>query len=190
MPGPQPKPDKIRRAKKSTSAELVADPNREFPPLPAFPPVPQKKDRETGDLLPQEPWHPMAREFWNDVWTGPTGSQYTSVDAHGLLSVATLIHRMYSTDDLDVFQKCVAEIRLQSRRFGLDPMARASLNWTVADSKGAVEKQEEREAKRKAARERRAERTAATQAELPGGEVVDGVVVDPAAEAELAALGG
>lgn len=171
MPGPAPNPNKQRRNKKTTAGVLVADPDRDVPALPAFPPTPEKKHHETGELLPPEPWHPLARSFWNDVWTGPTGSQYGQAEEHGLLIIATLVHKLYTCDDLETFQKLAAEIRLQRRDFGLTPMSRANLHWEIANAENAIENRAEKIRKRREAQARREE--SSPKADVEGTVVED-----------------
>lgn len=122
MSGPPPKPDAIRqrRNKSGLEAELHDD-----DPIPAGK-VPQlaKRRDELGMLIP---WSAEIRKWWRDVWRSPMAREWTKADIHGLRMIAELRER-YSVKPSAAL---ASEIRLQEARFGLDPISRRRLQWTV-----------------------------------------------------------
>jgi hypothetical protein len=125
MPGPAPKDLSVRaRANKaSTRAELDGD-GVEVPPMP--------KHYETVDGKTVEtPWHPMAIAWWNDIWPSPMAQQWHSSDIHGLYAVLYLYDSFFRNPNV----KDHAEIRLARQPYGLTPLDRRRLEWTLANTK-------------------------------------------------------
>lgn len=144
MPGPNPKHSstRARRNRTSTAATLHADPSL---------PVPE---------LPGDGWHPMTREFWDDLWSSPMAPEYDDSDKHGLFMLAQIVNDFWTTESPDMRSKLAAEIRMQRNRYGLSPMDRRSLQWEIQ----RVEEGQERATKRAA-------RSAPTvPAQLPAGD--------------------
>lgn len=123
MPGPMPKDQKLRqrRNKASTRAVLVASAavtatGITYPELPA----------RNGN----EPWHPLAVRWWQDVWSSPLHAEFLRPDTGALFRLANLVDAYWKSGAL----KYAAEIRLLEREFGLTPLARRRLEWTVAQT--------------------------------------------------------
>lgn len=86
------------------------------------PELPKRLDDEGKEIE----WHALAVEAWEDIWTSPMASEYTRAD----------VHRMYIyADHVDKYWKgCTAlgaEIRLQGVCFGVTPIDRRRLQWTI-----------------------------------------------------------
>lgn len=92
------------------------------------------------------PWHKETLRWWRDVWSAPMAAEYTVPDMHGLIHLAYIVNAFWNADTLPKQLSCLAEIRLQSVRFGLSPSDRARLRWET--DKG--EEAEKRRTKRKA----------------------------------------
>jgi hypothetical protein len=118
MPGPLPKDPVLRqrRNKAATRALLPA----ETQPLAEYPALPELSSRG--------PWHPMAVRWWDDVWSSPMHDEFLRADIGALFRLVDLVDEFWKTHKV----KIAGEIRLLEREFGLTPMARRRLEWTVA----------------------------------------------------------
>lgn len=134
MPGPLPKDPALRqrRNKKSTRAILPAEAARRLrrPNLPELP--------------EDETWHPMARRFWELVWASPLSFEFLRADEPALFRLLMLVNRYWNTGSLNVAK----EIRMLEREFGLTPMSRRRLEWTVAQAEEAKDRHEQKRARR------------------------------------------
>jgi hypothetical protein len=140
MPGPSPKHAsvKARRNKASTRATLpdVDDDDIEIPPLPKHyeyyvdPHTNQRKRVET-------PWNEMAVEWWNDIWPSPMAQEWHSSDIHGLYRVLRLVDDYWCATSLGERLKAAGEIRLSAIPYGLSPLDRRRLEWTLENTKKA-----------------------------------------------------
>lgn len=133
MPGPLPKKRELKRghSKQSTSALLPAA-LRAVENVPKLPAHPEKKK-----------WHPLASAFWTDVWRSPMAAEYVEADIHGIIRMLILTDRFMREPSVSVS----AELRLLSQNYGLSPIDRRRLQWTVAKSSEAVEQVERKRAK-------------------------------------------
>lgn len=133
MPGPSPKPQELRqrRNQRSTRALLPAEnsPIENRPRLPTHP---------DGDK-----WHPMTKRWWADVWDSPIRYELIRADLGGLFRLVSLVDRFWKTASLAV----ATEIRLLEREYGLTPMARRRLEWSVAQAEDAKDKLQTRRAR-------------------------------------------
>jgi hypothetical protein len=133
VPGPAPKDLSVRaRANKaSTRAELGEDDEAvEIPPLP--PHIIELPPNSDGEVkLIETPWHPMTIAWWNDIWPSPMAKQWHSSDIHGLYAVAYLYDSFFRRPNV----KDHAEIRLARQPYGLTPLDRRRLEWTLANTK-------------------------------------------------------
>lgn len=112
MPGPAPKDASVRaRRNKSSTASTL----------------PAVHDVETPDLPPNRNWHPATLAWWFDVWSSPMAYAFHRSDVHGLLILAVLIDDFWCNPSKEL----AGEIRLQRRGFGLTPMDRRGLQWTL-----------------------------------------------------------
>jgi hypothetical protein len=88
--------------------------------------------RETVGEAPRErTWHPMTIAWWDDLWRSPMRSELAKVDLHRFFILADLIDSYWRSPTIAL----ATEIRLQAGRFGLDPMARRSLQWELPKPK-------------------------------------------------------
>jgi hypothetical protein len=82
--------------------------------------------------------------WWGDVWASPLCHEYMRADLGSLYRLAVLVNSFWETGKLAV----AAEIRLLEREFGLTPMARRRLEWTVTQAEDARDRHEIARAKR------------------------------------------
>jgi hypothetical protein len=124
MPGPLPKNPVIRqrRNKSSSRAVLTMTPENRMVKKPNLPRL------DTG-----EEWHPMARKFWEDIWESPMSAEFTHGDEPALFRLVFLVNAFWKKPNLAVSK----EISSLEKEFGLTPMSRRRLEWTVAQSEEA-----------------------------------------------------
>lgn len=127
--GPAPKPSHLRqRTNKKAGATLLSlAPSRARD----IPEIPNPDGRE---------WHPLTVVQWANAWRSPMASQWLETDFDGLARLARLWDDYNKTGALD----CIKEIRLQGQAFGLTPLDRSRLQWEVARSTEAEDKQRRR----------------------------------------------
>lgn len=127
--GPLPKhPDVRQRANKTSTAATL-------PVLPAV-------DRAAIDV-PELPagrlWDPRTCEWWSDAWQSPMRLEWDPVDTHALVQMAYLLDEFYKATDADEvdhrkltsLSKAVMD---RGVRMGVDPFARRSLQWVLAQT--------------------------------------------------------
>jgi hypothetical protein len=114
MPGPAPKDPSTRqrRNRVSTGTELTS-----------------RKGRQP--TIPIKNAHRMTRDWWRDVWASPMASQYTEPDRHGLAMLCVLVEDYWTAEDAKGRRELAGEIRQQGVRFGLSPIDRRRLQWSI-----------------------------------------------------------
>ena len=114
MKGPVPKDPKIRqrrnRVTTQSTLDAASDGRRRRPSLPAG-----------------INWHPMTVAWWRDVWRSPMAREFLEADKHALFRMAILIDRFW----LEPTKELGAEIRLEQQAFGLTPIDRRRLQWSM-----------------------------------------------------------
>lgn len=130
MPGPAPKNPKVRQRvnKHTTAATIAADPilAMDLPPR---------------DLLSVDgAWHAMTIKWWTDVWDSPMRDEFVKADIHALYRLAMLVDAYWKSELPKDLIALSAEIRLTGQNFGLTPLDRRRLQWTVATTKTAERK--------------------------------------------------
>ena len=134
MPGPLPKNPILRqrRNKSSTRAMLPAEiGHRKYRPrLPA--------------LSKGKKWDPMTVRFWNEVWSSPMSHMFVAADLPALFRLLFLVNRFWDGGSLEVAK----EIRMMEREFGLTPLSRRRLEWTIAQSEEAIDRHEQKRSRR------------------------------------------
>lgn len=162
---------RARRNKASTATELVVrDPDTvEVPTMPPRYEIVKGKDEDGNKIETrvEREWHPEAVAVWNEAWTSPMADEFLPGDYAGIRRLAVLEHQFWETFErgattgLAMMADALARI---SKRYGLDPAARRSLQWTVAQT-------EESQA-RVAGMRRPVEAIEAESEEIPDAEVV------------------
>lgn len=134
MPGPAPKPAALRqrRNKAPTRAILTAG----------------LQNIEDAPKLPRCPnegrWHKMARQWWAAVWTSPMSSEFLDGDIPALFRLVVLVDAFWKEPNI----KIGAEIRMLEREFGLTPLSRRRLEWSVVQAEESKDKFEQRRVQR------------------------------------------
>lgn len=138
MPGPMPKDPTVRQRRNKSSSHALL-PAETFHRLRA-PRLPELKTTDKDGNIHIEEWHPMARDFWHVVWSSPMSSEFLRGDEPALLRLVFLVHSFWKTGALDVAR----EIRMMEREFGLTPLSRRRLEWTVAQAEEAKDRHEQK----------------------------------------------
>ncbi len=134
MPGPMPKNPATRRRRNRATTRAM---------LPAE--IEQRKYRpRLPKLNGKAKWHPLAKMYWDLVWTSPMSHQFLAADIPVLFRLLMLVNRFFDGGSL----KVAAEIRMLEREFGLTPLSRRRLEWIVAQAEEAVDQHEHRRSKR------------------------------------------
>lgn len=133
MPGPAPKPLELRQRRNKSATRAALRP--EEAPIEKAPRLPASSDGE--------PWHPLARRWWKEVWASPQRYEYMRADLGALFRLIDLVDIYWKTRKLAVAK----EIRLLEREFGLTPLSRRRLEWQAAASEEAKDKHERRRAR-------------------------------------------
>jgi hypothetical protein len=145
MPGPLPARAAARRNRPATAATLLPGGRaRRRPRLP---------NREDG-------WHELTIAWWRDVWASPMAPEYDDSDVHGLLLLAVLVDQFWRVPSKEL----AAEIRLQRQCYGLTPIDRRRLQWTIERADDAKDRASRR-------RPKPAETKPAEPAAVPGDDV-------------------
>jgi hypothetical protein len=117
MPGPAPKDPAVRarRHRAATRADLTpAKPLETVPPLPAPP---------EGDQ-----WHPLAVEWWTDLWASPQARLYTAMHKHRAYLALHTLQLFYSNPTERLGQR--VEVALQG--LGASESDLRKLQWSTS----------------------------------------------------------
>jgi hypothetical protein len=91
--------------------------------------------------LPAErDWHELTGRWWADVWASPMAGEYLDADAHGLFRLAVLVDDYWLAGSPSARKELAGEIRLRGQAFGLTPLDRRRLEWTVAQAEDRTER--------------------------------------------------
>ena len=133
MPGPMPKNDAIRQRRNKSSSRAMLPP--ELSPIRRTPRLPKNP---TGE------WHSLTRGWWRDVWTSPQSNEFLRSDLGALFRLAILMDMFWKTGKLAIAK----EIRMLEREFGLTPLSRRRLEWTVTQAEDAADVRELKRSRR------------------------------------------
>jgi hypothetical protein len=86
----------------------------------------------------------MTRRWWRDVWSSPMAVQFVRADVHGLFRLAVLIDLYWSEPST----KLAAEIRLEQQAFGLTPLDRSRLEWSIEQTEQAKDRRDRQRSNR------------------------------------------
>lgn len=132
---PQPKVNPARRNKSATASTLTRDHDVAAPALP---------DKESG-------WHKATESWWADIWASPMAPEYDDSDRHGLFMLADLWDQYWCAEAPRERAALAAEIRLQRQCFGLTPIDRRRLQWTIEKTEDAQDRGKRRRSRPAAA---------------------------------------
>ena len=134
MPGPMPKNPIIRQRRNRAASRAVLPAERLL--IHQKPKLPDLPDGKT--------WHPLTRKFWRTIWSSPMSFEYLRADENALLRLVYLVNAFWLEHSLEGAK----EIRLMEREFGLTPLSRRRLEWSVEQAEDAKEKHELKRIKR------------------------------------------
>jgi len=86
----------------------------------------------------------MAVAYWTVVWSSPMSHEFLRADEPALFRLVALVNAFWLYGKLDTAK----EIRLLEREFGLTPLSRRRLEWTVAQTEEAKDQHELKRAQR------------------------------------------
>jgi len=75
----------------------------------------------------------MTRAWWRDIWRSPMAEEYLRADEHALYRLAVLVDSYWTKPTAGL----AAEIRLQQQAFGLTPLDRRRLEWSIEQVEAA-----------------------------------------------------
>jgi hypothetical protein len=144
MPGPEPKHHTVRaRANKTSTRATLFEPEPDDIQIPELPPMRlverRRKNRDAEGLVQTEtymveiPWRLETQEWWESLWSSPMASEFHASDRHGLYRLAVLIDDFWQHPST----QANAEIRLAQKDYGLTPLDRRRLEWTIASAETA-----------------------------------------------------
>lgn len=129
---------RARRNQPSTATELqIVNPDDlEVPALPAR--LVQKK--VDGEVVKVEAeWHPMAVASWVEVWTSPMTAEFLEADFGGIRMLLAMEHAFWEKMEAGrSVTELAAEISRVRKQYGLAPMGRRSLQWTIAQTQDTM----------------------------------------------------
>ena len=91
-------------------------------------------------------WHPMAVQWWDDVWSSPMAAEWDDSDVHNVALCAMLYNDIWLAETARDRKDAAGEYRLQRKDLGLTPYDRRRLEWTIETASEAREKGERRRA--------------------------------------------
>jgi hypothetical protein len=117
MASPIPKDPTTRQRRNKTSTNAI---------LPA-----EGQVRRRVPRMPEHPrgrtWHPEAVAWWRSVWHSPMASEYLEADAKSLRRLLVLIDDFW----VEPTEKLEHQISQSQQTFGITPIDRRRLQWTV-----------------------------------------------------------
>lgn len=101
--------------------------------------------RARAPRLPRDrEWRAETKQWWRSVWHSPMAAEYLDADVHGLYRLAVLVDQFWT----EPTPKLAGEIRLQQQAFGLSPLDRRRLEWSIEQVEGASSRRQQRRAQR------------------------------------------
>jgi len=86
----------------------------------------------------EEGWDPLTLRWWVEVWRSPMRTEFTDADREGLMMLALVVNDFFTARNPRERLLSLAEVRLQSVRYGLSPIDRRRLQWEVEHTDEAV----------------------------------------------------
>ena len=134
--GPAPKDASVRARnnKSSTKATLYAvEPEDvDIPPMPPaehYVPCPFP---ESSEFYYEPFWFPAVVAWWEDIWSSPMSSEFSDSDIHGLYMGCKQLQESLNPRNKATEQAAfMTKFEQTVRNFGLNPMARRSLQWEI-----------------------------------------------------------
>jgi hypothetical protein len=130
MSGPPPKNPGVRaRKNKASTRAILAEREDEDVEIPELPPLTVEMTDDEGNVCTVErQWHPLTVLWWQAIWPSPMAAEWHSSDVFGLYALAMLYDKVYKTGGN---AGAHAEMRLGRAPYGLTPIDRRRLEWTI-----------------------------------------------------------
>ena len=139
MTGPLPKDKSIRQRRNKSLVRANLPPEQQ--PRGRAPSLPQR-----GEGLE---WNKMTKSWWHDIWQSPMAEEYLRADEHALYRLALLIDNYWIKPSAGL----ASEIRLEQQAFGLTPLDRRRLEWSIEQVQAAQSRVQAKKANKRKARE-------------------------------------
>lgn len=141
MSGPAPKNAGVRARKNKASTRAILT-EREDAEIPELPPLTiEIIDSEGVTLIVERKWHPLTVAWWQAIWPSPMAAEWHSSDVFGLYALAMLYDKVFKTGGNAAAH---AEMRLGRAPYGLTPIDRRRLEWTIESADKAQSEGEKR----------------------------------------------
>ena len=144
---PAPKHQSVRaRVNKASTRATLTEPDPDEIEIPELPPMRlverkrKNEDGETETYMVEVPWRLETQQWWEDIFSSPMASEFHSSDRHGLFRLAVLIDEFWTSPST----QANAEIRLAQKDYGLTPLDRRRLEWTIASAERATDEGQKR----------------------------------------------
>lgn len=85
----------------------------------------------THELPPVRRWRTETLEWWKDIWASPMAANFLQADEAALHRLAIAIDDFWRTRSARARCRLAAHIRLEEKPFGLKPLDRARLGWSI-----------------------------------------------------------
>lgn len=95
-------------------------------------------------------WHPMTIAWWQEIWASPMAGEYLRADEHALFRLALLVDMFWVEPTIALAK----EIRVAQQAFGLTPIDRRRLEWSVEQAEEAKTKGVQRRKREKKVQDR------------------------------------
>ena len=137
-----------RRNQSATKATLSVVENPEVPPLPPAEHWLSDRWNHRTEEWEDPKWMPHVIAWWNDIWSSPMSSEFDDADIHGLY-LACMYLQESTNSGLKASERISYGKNYEAavRNYGLTPMARRSLQWEIARSDEATDKNAKRKAR-------------------------------------------
>lgn len=134
MPSPTKHPSVRARMNKSSTRAVLTEPPEDA----EIPSLPVRLDCENKPI----PYEKATEDWWDAIWLSPMRSEFHKSDVHGLYRLADLVDAYWGGRGDRI--KLAAEIRLTQKDFGLTPMDRRRLEWTIESAEKAKDSGDQR----------------------------------------------
>ncbi len=116
MPKDQALRQRANKAATRTTLDAEGQAEVEIPPLPSH-----------------RRWHKLTLEAWQDAWRSPMASQYLQADREALYEMFVIMDKFWRKPTAVL----ATQLRLMRQQFGLTPLDRRRLEWSIAQAESA-----------------------------------------------------
>lgn len=104
-------------------------------------------DGETR-LIPHPPegvdWVAETLAYWERMWVSEMSEEWLDSDYENVRICASLYNDFVTASSAPARKEAAAELRLQRKMLGLDPLSRRSLEWTIEGAEAAKDRGQQR----------------------------------------------